>query len=384
MIRYRIKSKDGLLTVKVKILSNNIINTNELYYFSGNFFRGFLKPQVKSNNLIEYTGPAGVSLAERLYNSISKYEFFFIAEQIVDATLRLQKMQLRWDKVVWNFSYAFINEVTKELRLIYLPIENKTEDSSVVNFLDNLIYSAKPFDAKDPNFLQKFFYFIRSLGGYNPNKIEEYIKKECPEAVMMIKKFTSDGRAATLSSQTGGLDGLIGGGQQAGFSSNDNGSTALLNETKVTGYSSTDEDATGLLSGTQTTEYSGNAELSQSEETGLLLEDGRVLPFGVKQEDCTVYPTLFRLSTNEKISINKPVFRLGKEKSYVDYFVSNNIVVSRSHADIITRGKKYFIKDLNSKNHTYINGRMIQPQTEAEIQSGDRIRLGNEEFEFNI
>lgn len=94
------------------------------------------------------------------------------------------------------------------------------------------------------------------------------------------------------------------------------------------------------------------------------------------------YPTLYRVLTEETISVNKPVYRLGKEKSYVDYFVTNNIAVSRSHADIITRGKQYFVKDLNSKNHTYINGKELPVHCEIEIHDGDNLKLGNEEFIF--
>jgi pSer/pThr/pTyr-binding forkhead associated (FHA) protein len=94
------------------------------------------------------------------------------------------------------------------------------------------------------------------------------------------------------------------------------------------------------------------------------------------------YPALLRVLTNETISVNKPVFRLGKERSYVDYFVTNNNAVSRSHADIITRGRKYFVIDLNSKNHTYINDQIIAVHCETEIRNGDRLKLGNEEFIF--
>ena len=65
------------------------------------------------------------------------------------------------------------------------------------------------------------------------------------------------------------------------------------------------------------------------------------------------------------------------------YFVTNNIAVSRSHADIITRGTLYFVMDLNSKNHTYINNQEIPIHCEVEIHDGDRLKLGNEEFVFN-
>ena len=107
-----------------------------------------------------------------------------------------------------------------------------------------------------------------------------------------------------------------------------------------------------------------------------------VLGAGVQQME--IVPFLIRSKNNEKILLNKPVFRIGKEKSYVDYFVSDNPAVSRSHANIITREKDYFIIDTNSKNHTYVNGNMIQSNTEVKITHGTKIRLANEDFIFNL
>lgn len=95
-------------------------------------------------------------------------------------------------------------------------------------------------------------------------------------------------------------------------------------------------------------------------------------------------PYLLRLKNGEKIYINKPVFRIGKEKSYVDYFVADNTAISRSHADIITKNGEYFILDNNSTNHTYINNKMIQSVVETKITHGTRVRLANEEFEFKL
>ena len=121
--------------------------------------------------------------------------------------------------------------------------------------------------------------------------------------------------------------------------------------------------------------------LNDDEATGLLEDDEAT---GLLVEEQVHYPTLYRILTNERICVNKPVFRLGKERSYVDYFVTNNNAVSRGHADIITRGNRYFVRDLNSKNKTYINGQAIPPQCECELLDGSRLTLGNEEFIFNI
>lgn len=95
-------------------------------------------------------------------------------------------------------------------------------------------------------------------------------------------------------------------------------------------------------------------------------------------------PMLIRIQNKERIAINKPVFRIGKERSYVDYFIGDNTAVSRSHAHIISRDGQYFIMDTNSTNHTYVNGAMIQSNIEVKLNSRDKIVFGNEEFEFRL
>lgn len=101
-----------------------------------------------------------------------------------------------------------------------------------------------------------------------------------------------------------------------------------------------------------------------------------------QQENKVAIPYLIRTKNTEKIMIDKSVFRLGKEKSYVDYFISDNATISRSHANIITKDDKYFVVDTNSTNHTYVDGKMIQSNSEIEINHGTKIRLANEKFEF--
>ena len=92
---------------------------------------------------------------------------------------------------------------------------------------------------------------------------------------------------------------------------------------------------------------------------------------------------LRRVKTGEQIHINKPIFRLGRERSYVDYYISDNTTVSRSHAQIQWKNGHYVILDTNSVNHTYVNDQRLQPMQDWILRSGDTIRLGNESFEFH-
>ena len=366
MIKYKAKTKDCLLTVKVKLPLGSSLNERELDFFSRKLLRGFFKPQVLKKNLIVYTGPVGISLYERLQKPISKYDFFFIIEQIVDASMKLQKNGLPWNKVVWDLQHTFVNETTKEVQLIYLPLDTVPADNSIMDFIENIIYSAKPFDEHDPDFVSRFVYFIKSLPGYDPNKIEKHIAEEDCSVVNTIKKHATGGSGFMTDKRKDYYDHY-----EQKNADNDDEATGLLRD---------DDEATGLLSESDDTALLAD---DDEEATGLLTENGNVMPAHRTTVTNVHFPTLYRVLTDEKISVNKPVFRLGKEKSYVDYFVTNNIAVSRSHADIITRGNKYYVRDLNSKNHTYINEQMIPIQIEVEIHNGDRLKLGNEEFVFN-
>lgn len=95
-------------------------------------------------------------------------------------------------------------------------------------------------------------------------------------------------------------------------------------------------------------------------------------------------PFLRRVKTGERFPVNKILFRIGTERSFVDCWVSDNSAVSHSHADIIHHDGKYFVRDNNSTNHTYLNGRMIPSNQEVALPDGASLLLGNEEFRFEI
>lgn len=54
--------------------------------------------------------------------------------------------------------------------------------------------------------------------------------------------------------------------------------------------------------------------------------------------------------------------------------------LSRKHAEIVSAGGDWILKDLGSANGTYLNGARVQRDTR--LQSGDRIRLGDTEIVF--
>ena len=97
-----------------------------------------------------------------------------------------------------------------------------------------------------------------------------------------------------------------------------------------------------------------------------------------------INPYLVRVNTDEKIIINKPVFKIGKASRGVDYHVGGNGAVSRQHAVILHKGDSYYVKDNKSTNHTYVDGKEIGPDEEVLLKNNCTISLGDEDFTFKF
>lgn len=95
-------------------------------------------------------------------------------------------------------------------------------------------------------------------------------------------------------------------------------------------------------------------------------------------------PYLVRKKTGERIPVNKNSFKIGKDENSVDYCIRNNPTVSRSHADIVKKQDGYYIVDRGSLNHTFLNGRVVDPKRARKLKKGDLIQIANEIFTFHL
>ena len=105
MAKYKVKAKDCQLEIKVKLSMKEKLNERQLDFSSGKYIRGLLKVQSKKKNSIEYYGPIGISLFERLKKPITKYDFYFIMEQIIDTTQKLNNNSLIISNVTWDIHF---------------------------------------------------------------------------------------------------------------------------------------------------------------------------------------------------------------------------------------------------------------------------------------
>ena len=83
---------------------------------------------------------------------------------------------------------------------------------------------------------------------------------------------------------------------------------------------------------------------------------------------------LVNRQTGETIVINKPVFRIGREKPYVDYFVADP-TVSRIHCEILRKEDGWYLRDCNSANGTSLIGITLKPNEQMRLAYGDAVWL---------
>lgn len=399
MAKLSVDFKNGQITVKSKLQKAEQFNERELSVFQNKMIRGLMRPVVRNERKIDYTAPIGIYLKRYLQSGITKYDFFLIIAQIAEAVNKIEYNDFSYDNLVLNLDYIFINERTKEVQFVYQPVISLVshEESNIFSLLYQIVNSTQLQLNESEYFLSDFVTFLRNLPYFETKQIEDYILQKQPEVYSQVKRqrkgdsrFLKDKLYEDSGSGYGYESNAQFNSQQQ---SNNAGASYYSNPSAINNQGGNAPFSYQPSNSFESAFYQENpADSNPAYENAPSFNGGgegtTVLDDGgtsvLNDNSRSAYPYLIRLSNYERVDVNKPSFRIGKEKSYVDYFVMNNSAVSRIHADIITRDGRYFIKDNNSTNRTFVNGSVIPFEQEVEIFDGDAIMLANEAFEFHV
>lgn len=326
MSKLKVSIKKSTVTAMMKAGRKERINETELSQLARIKPCGIMHVTKTKKDSVTYTCPANINLTDRLKKAVSKYDFFFMMEQIVIMVQDVYNNGLNVNSVHFNMDDVYINEMTKEMYFIYFPIVGGQESADIVGFIENIIYTMTPVINEDTNYISRFMYYVRSFHGFNGNAIEKYISREERAVVNVLKN-----KAVTMQQQ-------------------------IMQQVMQ-----------GSMDGTT------------------VLSDDGISVQQIQQMQPVNYhfASLTRQVTGEKIELGKPSFVLGKNPEKSDYAVADNTNISRVHAVITMRNGRYYVMDQNSTNGTFINGRIIKAGQETEILPGDCLMLANEEFIFN-
>jgi len=95
------------------------------------------------------------------------------------------------------------------------------------------------------------------------------------------------------------------------------------------------------------------------------------------------YGSLTRTKNGERVTITKDQFKIGRERSRVDFCISDNTAVGRLHAIIVSRGGSTYVVDQNSTNCTFVNSVRATANQEVRLNNGDKVTFADEEFTYN-
>ena len=420
MAKFKVLEKQGQIGIRCKLTGNEQINSGEILYFSQNFIKGFMQPSVEDAGKLIFIGAQGVPLSRFLKQVITKEQFFPIVAQVIEIYKAAVNRNLPLQNVVLSPDFIVINPNTGEMSFVYAAITTPQPMNDGYTSCMNRIASIAHFATQeDLNAVGNFLNFINGLGSFSVPEMESYIMKAAPITYNIVIRQPFNPPAAQPAPAAAPQTAPVQEAAPAAPVQEVKPEPAPVQETKPEPVKEEEKPAVQSAPAVQIPQpapveappviHADEAKVKEikAPEVPAAPEDKSSEPVHeVKQPEPEIKkpepvqevkkpepvkestpaeqpaPKLTRRSNGETFSVNKPVFKLGKERAKVDFCITGNKTVSRVHATLYVRGGECFVQDNNSTNRTFVNGEPIAVQTEIKLKKGDVLKLSNEEFDF--
>lgn len=375
-----------------KLMYPEAINERELHGIAGGLVESLIPVTTeitKKGVVLKSTVDGLISLQTYFSSVVSKKMFLDVIVQLVAVVKECEKNLMNVNNLMLENDCIFLDPRTKKMKCIFWPIVNNANQSSLSEFFHELPFRIVFTKHENHEYVSTYVRYFKEHTPFSINSFEKLIFELMGKTVE--NKFhipsgatgDSSNTAAEVKSPSNHI-------AYNPFNRVEKKSTVCPTCLKMSEESARFCISCGTPLKKAVSPVShpdpGKTDTQSFSETTVLgaEEYGGTTVLGADMYNEPDFPYLIREKTEENISVNKPVFRIGKESRYCDYFVKDNNAVSRSHADIITKDRRFYIIDHNSTNKTYVDGRVIPVEKEVEIFSGTKIKLANEEFVFYI
>ncbi|WP_418792181.1 DUF6382 domain-containing protein [Phosphitispora sp. TUW77] len=434
---YLIISKEGLVSADILAFQVEMLANNKI--------PGIVQIQLREKNAelgIYYNLTGLLSLRNYLKRQcICKVEFIELLEGIVSIVSDSCRYFLDSGSFIFNEDFVFLNPLTKEIFLIYIPtlIHQDIGQSFKAMVVNTLICSAN-IDTAD-NFVQKLLKLFDSgefnQGEFNcgefcrrlktisiedeagssgtvgngvfcelqPLDIDVKLKSEGKNSKIMILAglaviVVTGAVLSNIYNCIGGLGDMFAGLQLTGYLPA--GAAVLLaagcavvwlvKSGKKAGRKPEEDTARSHES---LQRFVTELNMSESKEKSHQVPNVPNLPNlpdatdGVSLMEETVllgeanYPFLMAVNGDETIVIDKPEFIIGRNEGACDYAISDRSI-GRAHARINNKDNVFYIMDMDSKNGTLINNIRIMSSQQYELKHNDRVAFANMEYCFRV
>lgn len=116
------------------------------------------------------------------------------------------------------------------------------------------------------------------------------------------------------------------------------------------------------------------------------IDDSKDNPHSQKKTAGNDGEPLTLVLTNSAENLNfrvcRKTFTIGRKSDIVDGVIKGYKTVGREHCRILYKDGQYYVKDLDSKNGTYVNEKRVQPDEEVLLVEGVKFRVAEVGFEL--
>lgn len=378
MNRIKKKTKFGNTQIIIKSTKGQQLNENEVYDINTNKVEGLLHLEVVKQEKyfrLFYNVTGFITLRDYLSIPLDRDRFAKILENILQNLQSMERKYLNSQYLLLDFDHIMVNPATQKLYFIYVPIQFFESGASLREFLLGIIQHATFIeDRVEANYIQEYISILNNGLHFSIFDLEQYVQRlisqknadtryvECPKChAVFQEEVTYCSHCGTrIESQAKRKADHVYDPLQA---KNDKKET-MSNETAGSERKTCTQ---GLSDGTVV--------LGEEHDLTTVLGSQELeLPRGY----------LIREKTGQKILLDKDSFRIGKDPHLCDYAIDDNRAISRQHARICRKERRFYICDLGSTNHTYVDGKRIPDGKEIEISSGAALCFADEDFTFGV
>lgn len=359
MSKYRIASNKSLVKIVRKFWGKVPVSEREMKVFEENLLTGFLRPQLEGKHKIVYTAPLSITLRAYMEKGMTIHKLYNVLAQVVEITKKVDMYGFYLNNLVLDDKLIYVKEITGELYFMYEPLEGRDNSTNVYGFLSDMLAKLKGDDREIMEECKMVRAFLDEPGNYRIDQLEAFIMDVYPQIYQQVTRAEK------------GLSGFI--------------TSSRLSYRQHYGTQSTDKEFVSSSRSLTNREVVGDDEggtvlLRHDDEDGtvLLQEEGTVL-----LQQHRMVALLHRKRTGENIEVFGNEFRIGKDAG-ANFSIRDNKAISRQHATIYNNGAEFMLRDENSTNHTYLNGKMLEQGRMEVLRDGDMIRLADEEFAFSV
>ncbi|WP_186580087.1 DUF6382 domain-containing protein [Aquibacillus kalidii] len=363
------------------------------------------------DTFIRYDITSTSSLENYLSRSVSKQQLTNCLGGLLETLIKAAHNGLQPNNFLFNKKYMYIDTYSNQLIIPYLPIDNQSvyEQISLSEFIRQML-STLPYNLTDDlEFFIKLHNYIATEADLTAMKLKAKLNELAPTYISnnmeqaakeddsdfyspgsRSSEFKHSVNQGVLTSEysTKKVDKKKSKRLEIEEEVNYKRVTKTELDENSTGYRGNSLPGTSINIGSNLGNGMSNPWIENSNEGTTVLgavsedEEEGTTTLGISQR-ITQYPYLIAQNNNEKITIDKEIFKIGRDPKNTDYMCANR-VVGRIHAKVYSCNGEYFVEDNNSTNGSYVNGMKLTAYEKKKIRHEDTIKLANEEFTFHV